>query len=89
MGNSSTVKEWTDIADDYFGSNKSDCDFAVFLLGRDIRKYIKLKKNSLCKNGYVSQVLKVKSLHKNSMSVCSKILLQINVKLGGISYKTI
>jgi aubergine-like protein len=46
-----------------------------------------LKKHSLCKNGYVSQVVKAKNIQgKRAMSVCSKILLQINAKLGGISY---
>jgi aubergine-like protein len=48
-----------------------------------------LKKDSLCKNGYVSQVVKTRSIQKKgALSVCSKILLQINAKLGGISYKT-
>ena len=37
--------------------------------------------------GYVSQIIKARSLHKNAMSVCSKILLQINSKLSGISYQ--
>ena len=38
----------------------------------------------------ISQVVKTTSLKaKGMMSICSKILLQINAKLGGISYKTI
>ena len=90
MRNNSSAKDWTDTADDYFGKDKSDYDFAVFLLGKNDRIYAQLKKHSLCKNGYVSQVVKAKSLQKKgAMSVCSKILLQINAKLGGISYKTI
>jgi aubergine-like protein len=37
----------------------------------------------------VSQVVKTRSIQKKgALSVCSKILLQINAKLGGISYKT-
>jgi hypothetical protein len=44
----------------------------------------------LCKNGYVSQAIKAQSIKaKGLMNVCSKILLQINAKLGGISYKII
>ena len=90
MGNNSSAKAWTDTADDYFGKNKSDYDFAVFLLGRNDKIYAELKRHSLCKNGYVSQVVKAKSMQKKGvMSVCSKILLQINAKLGGISYKTV
>ena len=86
----SSAKDWTDTADDYFGKNKSDYDFAVFLLGRNDKIYTQLKRHSLCRNGYVSQVVKAKSLQKKGiMSICSKILLQINAKLGGISYKTI
>ena len=90
MENNSSAKDWTDTADEYFSENKSDYDFAVFLLGRNDRVYTQLKINSLCKNGYVSQVVKAKSIQKKGvMSVCSKILLQINAKLGGISYKTL
>ena len=91
MNNNSSAKDWTATAEDYFGKNKSDYDFAVFLLGRNDKIYKDLKKHSLCKNGYVSQVVKARSMQKKGgvMSVCSKILLQINAKLGGISYKTL
>ena len=91
MPNKSTAKDWTDTADDYFGKGqKREFDFVVFLLGKNDRIYTQLKKHSLCKNGYVSQVVKAASLRKkNSMSVCSKILLQINAKLGGVSYQTV
>ena len=42
------------------------------------------------KNGYVSQVVKAKTIQKKgAMSICSKILLQINAKLGGISYRAV
>ena len=89
MNNGSKAKDWTDTAEDYFGKGvKRDYDFVVFLLGRNDKIYTQLKKHSLCKNGYVSQVVKAKSIQKKgAMSVCSKILLQLNAKLGGISYK--
>jgi len=51
MRNNSSAKDWTDTADDYFGKNKSDYDFAVFLLGRNDKIYTQLKRHSLCKNG--------------------------------------
>ena len=87
MRNHSSAQDWTNIADIFFGK-KNDYKFAVFLLGRNDRIYTELKKNSLCKNGYISQVIKAKSiLKKGVMNVCSKILLQINAKLGGASYK--
>ncbi len=35
----------------------------------------------------MSQVIKTNSFRLNTMKICSKILLQINSKLGGISYK--
>jgi len=90
MKNNSPAKSWIATADDYFGKNKNDYDFAVFLLGRNDKIYADLKRHSLCKNGYVSQVVKAKSIQKKGvMSICSKILLQINAKLGGISYKTL
>ena len=90
MGNNSSAKDWIDTADDYVGKGKKDYSFVVFLLGRNEYLYPQLKKHSLCKNGYVSQVVKAKSIQKKGvMSICSKILLQINAKLGGISYKTV
>ena len=92
LKNKAKLKEWTDAADEYFGKGKNrEFDFVVFFLGRNDRIYPELKKHSLCKNGYVSQVVKSKTLQKKggAMSVCSKILLQINAKLGGISYKAV
>ena len=90
MRDKSSAKVWIKTADDLFSGKKRTYDFAVFLLGGNDYIYKELKKNSLCKNGYVSQVIKVKTIQKKGiMSVCSKILLQINAKLGGISYKTI
>ena len=87
MPNRSSGKDWILTADDYIGKGKKDYSFAVFLLGKNDRIYSTLKKHSLCTNGYVSQVVKTRSLEKNAMSVCSKILLQINAKLQGVSYK--
>jgi len=89
MENRSTAEDWMATADDYFGKGKKrQFDFVIFLLGKNDRLYPKLKKHSLCQNGYVSQVVKANSMKKKgAMSVCSKILLQINAKLGGVSYK--
>ena len=89
MKNNSKAEDWTDTAEDYFGKGvKREFDFVIFLLGRNDKIYTKLKKHSLCKNGYVSQVVKARSIQKKGvMSVCSKILLQLNAKLGGVSYK--
>ena len=39
MENQSSAKDWTDIAADYFGSNKNDNFFVVFLLGRKDKIY--------------------------------------------------
>ena len=97
MKDNSTSKDWIDTAEDYFKkkTDKKDKDdnkytFVIFLLGKNVKIYNALKKHSLCTNGYVSQIVKAKSLKsKGMMSVCSKILLQINSKLGGVSYKTI
>ena len=90
MANNSKAKDWIDTAEDYFPPDEeSEFDFVVFLLGRnDDNLYAKLKKHSICKNGYVSQVVKTRSIRKKgALSVCSKILLQINAKLRGTSYK--
>ena len=91
MNDNSTAKDWKDTADDYFDENKgSEYSFAIFLLGKNTLIYNELKKHSLCNNGYVSQIVKAKALKsKGILSICSKILLQINAKLGGVSYKTV
>ena len=88
MENRSSAQDWKDTADTYFGAGvKRKYDFVIFLLGKNDRIYGQLKKHSLCENGYVSQVVKARTLGKKGLlSVCSKILLQINSKLGGISY---
>ena len=94
MPNNSKASAWIETADDFFDPNKSnnkeEYTFVIFLLGKNTTVYNALKKHSLCTNGYASQIVKVKSLKsKGMMSICSKILLQINAKLGGISYQTI
>ena len=90
MPNKSNGKDWTDTANDYFNKDENQYSFVIFLLGKNDYIYPQLKKHSLCTNGYVSQVVKVRSIQKKgAMSVCSKILLQINAKLRGVSYKAI
>jgi len=82
------ANKWINEANKYFGEGKSEYDFAIFLLGDNYNIYPKLKVHSLCTNGYISQVIKVDTLWKEGgiMSICSKILLQINAKLGGALY---
>ena len=91
MPNNSSPKDWTDTADDYIGKNKNKYTFAIFLIGQNDKHgklYSEIKKHSLCTNGYVSQVVKAESINKKgAMSICSKILLQINSKLRGYSYE--
>ena len=86
MGDRDQASDWTKSVEDYM--NDGDYKFVLFLLDRNDYIYKNLKIHSLCNNGYVSQVVKVSSLRnpKNLMSVCSKILLQINSKLSGVSY---
>ena len=82
---SNNPKDWTATVDDYFEDNSYQ--FVLFLLDRNDFIYPELKKHSLVNTGYISQVVKTNSLRKNAMSVCSKIILQINAKLDGASYK--
>ena len=84
MGDRDKPNDWTAKVEDYMANYKYQ--FVVFLLDRNDYIYKTLKVHSLCHNGYVSQVIKVNSLKKNALSVCSKILLQINAKLSGVSY---
>ena len=73
---------------------RKNCKFVMFLINKKTDNlYIPLKKHSLSTKGYVSQVIKYESimriLKKNKRgldSYFSKILLQINNKLGGFNY---
>lgn len=50
--------------------------------------YQPLKRHSLESRGYITQIVVTNCLHgKNSMSIISNILIQINSKIGGTSYK--
>ena len=87
-----SAHQWIKEANEYFGNEKREYDFALFLLGNNANiLYPKLKVHSLCTNGYISQVVKVDTLwrgdeDKTIMGICSKILLQINAKIGGAAY---
>ena len=90
LKNKSSAKDWIKKADEFLYEGQNDYSFAIFYLGKNDYIYPQLKKHSLCNNGYISQVVKAKSVQKKgALSVCSKILLQINAKLGGISYKAV
>ena len=86
MDDRAKAADWTKSVEDYMGDG--DYKFVVFLLDKNDYIYKNLKIHSLCNNGYVSQVVKANSLRnpKSLMSVCSKILLQINAKLSGVTY---
>ena len=79
------VDTWISAAEKYH----NDYDFVLFLI--DNKKedfYSQIKINSLCEVGYISQVIRIDKLKKNlnNLSVYSKILLQLNSKLGVLSY---
>jgi aubergine-like protein len=84
MNDRDDAQEWVKAAYDYMKGK--EYTFAVFLLDKNDKIYKTIKIYSLCIDGYVSQVVKVNSLKKNALSVCAKILLQINAKLSGVSY---
>jgi aubergine-like protein len=92
MEDNDDEEKWAYKANDYMkkvsekDKNAKKYSFALFLLDRNDIIYSTLKYYSLCEQGYISQVVKASSLHKNALSVCSKILLQINAKLSGVSY---
>ena len=104
MSDDSKPEDWIKKAESFL--KKKSYDLVVFLISNydnNNKMYETLKRHSLCKNGYVSQVIKVESIYKQeknnkyknnnnyqnfkpNLSVCSKIILQMNAKLGGISY---
>ena len=81
----SKAKEWIKKVEEY--SDEIDEKTLVLFLINDENIYAAIKKHSLCKNAYISQVVKNSTVMKKGLiSICSKILLQVNSKLGGISY---
>ena len=84
----SNVNKWISEVNKYFGEGKKEYSFALFLLGENNYIYPQLKINSLCNNGYISQVVKVDTLYNDKIkNISSNILNQINAKLGGALYK--
>ena len=82
---SNNSEDWTETVNDYMKKNKYQ--FVLFFLDRNDFLYKNLKKHSLSEKGYISQVVKTFSIRKNTLSVCSKILIQLNNKLGGETYR--
>ena len=82
---SNYYEDWTETVNYYL--EKFKYQFVLFFLDRKDFLYKDLKKHSLSEKGYVSQVVKTFSIRKNIMSVCSKILIQLNNKLGGETYR--
>ena len=80
--NNSSANSWINQVEKYI--SKEQKDFAVVFIINNENLYPTLKKYSLCKNGFISQIIKSNTINKSGlMSICSKILLQITSKLGG------
>ena len=82
----SSYKIWIKSVEENINKESDKKCFVLFLINNE-NLYPDLKWHSLCEKGYISQVVKSSTIHKKGiMSICSKILLQINSKLGGINY---
>ena len=85
------AKDWINTVENEL-KKRQNCKFVIFLINKHTDKlYAPLKKHSLSTNGYVSQVIKYESIKRIKEkggidSYFSKILLQINNKLGGFNY---
>ena len=88
MPNESNARDWINKVDNYLNKEKYSFTFMLFLLGKNDNIYYKLKKHSLCKNGFISQFVKVNNIglrRRQMLSIYNNILMQINSKLGGVS----
>ena len=86
--NSNDFEDWKKTVEKEI--EKKEVKFVIFYISnRNNHLYNKLKKHSNCDNGYISQVIKYESFKnmKKKASYISKLLLQINSKLGGVNYK--
>jgi aubergine-like protein len=83
----SSYEDWTKSVEENINLKSDKPGFVLFLIN-DETLYPDLKWHSLCEKGYISQVVKSSTINKKGlMSICSKILIQINSKMGGIPYK--
>ena len=89
---SQNPKVWINTVESELKSRKS-CKFVIFLLNKYMNDlYVPLKNHSFVPKGYISQVIKVESIiramksKRGPDSYYSKILLQINNKIGGFNY---
>ena len=84
----SSYETWIKFVEEKINIKSDEKCFVLFLLNdKNEDLYPDLKWHSLCEKGYLSQIVKSSTIHKKGiMSICSKILLQINSKLGGIPY---
>ena len=84
--NYNNIKDWFEAINDFMTKGNKKYSFILFLLDKNKNIYYQIKKYTLCKNSYISQVVNINSMKsKPIMSICSKILLQINAILGGNS----
>ena len=87
---SNNAKDWINRVEKEL-NNRKDCQFVIFLLSKS-DLYIELKKHSIYTKGYISQVINLDNFDKalwgkrGPDSYISKVLLQINSKLGGFNY---
>ena len=90
--NSNNIEDWKNTVENEL--DKRPIKFIIFFISnKNNELYNKLKEHSLCDEGYISQIIKLESLQRVmkkgrglDASYISKILLQINCKLGGASY---
>ena len=88
--NSNNVKDWENEVEKKM--EKMDLQFVIFFISKkNDYLYKELKQFSLCKQGYVSQVINFDKyddlrIKKKQASYISNILTQINCKLGGANY---
>ena len=89
---SQNIKDWTNTVEKELNKRKNYKFVILIKKNKTDRLYAPLKKHSLSTNGYVSQVIKCESIlramknRRGPDSYFSKILLQINNKLGGYNY---
>ena len=57
---------WINKAEYYFSNNKNNYSFVIFLIKENDILYKQLKQHSLCKRGYVSQVVKIETIRRKN-----------------------
>lgn len=90
MVNGKSVKEWIDLINDDVQRNGKPQIIVLFLSNYEEKMYGELKRFISCQLAIPSQAIRKRTFaSKNPLSAASKVILQMNAKIGGTLWETV